>query len=72
MSKIGQLRGGITLSFIIYLARKTRVSLLHKKKRGESPKKPERIKPILITRGLKTRKHKKLKQISSPLWHDAQ
>ncbi|KAM7537636.1 hypothetical protein Aperf_G00000079713 [Anoplocephala perfoliata] len=56
MSKIGQLR-----------ARKTRVHQLHKR-RG---KKPERIKPILITRGLKTKKNKKLKQISSSPWRDA-
>ncbi|VDL61989.1 unnamed protein product [Hymenolepis diminuta] len=59
MSKIAQKR-----------ARKVRNSQSQKKKTNSS-KKPERIKPVLITRGLKTRKHKKIKQIV-PLWSGTQ
>ncbi|VDO06077.1 unnamed protein product [Rodentolepis nana] len=59
MSKAAQLRG-----------RKARSARLRKTNTG-TPKKTERIKPVLITRGLKTRKHKKLKQIA-PLWSDCQ
>nr|CDS25734.1 coiled coil domain containing protein 137 [Hymenolepis microstoma] len=57
MSKAAQLRGR--------KAGNTRM----RKAKTDTLKKTERIKPVLITRGLKTRKHKKLKQIG-PLWSD--
>lgn len=57
MPKAAQLRG-----------RKTR-NLRPRKTNTGTSKKPERIKPVLITRGLKTRKHKKIKQVG-PLWND--